>query len=127
MKSIEYLKTVKTYRNIDSDYQLAKYLGMTTGTVSNYMSGNRIMDNETCLKIADALDMTNPLPIIMAADLDRAERLGKRSYWEKISPKLFGGAATAALSYALVNNFVTANPEIARLAGRLTSTILTLC
>ncbi|MGF7186988.1 transcriptional regulator with XRE-family HTH domain [Robbsia andropogonis] len=110
MKSAEYLESVKQYCGITSDRELARHLGLGASTVNQYLKGQRIMDNEACLRIAEALNMSNPLPIIIAADMDRAEREGRTSAWERFRPKLFGGTATAALAILMFNNFLNPTP-----------------
>ena len=39
------------------------------------------MDEDTCLKVAVALKLDNPLEILMAAGTDRARKTGKKSIW----------------------------------------------
>jgi plasmid maintenance system antidote protein VapI len=108
MKSAKYLDAVMERHGIKNDRKLAEHLGIAQNTVSNYRTGKRIMDNETCLRVAAALDMDNPLPIIMAADIDRAEKAGQKSLWEVFSPKMAG--LSAALVFGVVTNFVTPSP-----------------
>jgi hypothetical protein len=55
------------------------------------------MSNDVCLKIAAELEMDNPLAVIMAADMDRAEKAGERSLWEVFLPKMAGITATLVL------------------------------
>lgn len=87
---------------------LAKHMGWSSGRMSQYRTGKRIMDNELCVRLAMELDMENPLPIIMAADMDRAERAGQRSLWEVFSPRMAHSATTIlVLATAGVTNFVT--------------------
>ncbi|KVD19173.1 Cro/Cl family transcriptional regulator [Burkholderia ubonensis] len=109
MKSAKYLDAVMELHGLKNDRKLAEYLGIAQNTVSNYRTGKRIMDNETCLRVAEALNMDNPLPVIMAADMDRAEKAGEHSVWERFLPKLAGMTLTAAL-FTGVTNFVTPTP-----------------
>ncbi|AIO69964.1 helix-turn-helix family protein [Burkholderia oklahomensis] len=109
MKSAKYLDAVIEQHGLKNDRKLAEYLGIAQNTVSNYRTGKRIMDNETCLRVAEALNMENPLPVIMAADMDRAEKAGEHSMWERFLPKLAGITLTTVL-FAGVTNFVTPTP-----------------
>jgi transcriptional regulator with XRE-family HTH domain len=105
MKSIKYLDALAAQKNLHSDADLARYLGCSKGAISNYRHGNRVMENDLCLRVALELGMDNPLPIIMAADMDRAEKAGQQSLWEVFLPKMAG--ISAAVVFAVVTNFVT--------------------
>ena len=70
------------------------------------------MDNEKCVKIALELDI-DPLKIIMASDLDKAERAGQKSLWDVFMTRTQtakNAGVTASLFLALVTNFVTPTP-----------------
>ncbi|MDH6146091.1 MULTISPECIES: transcriptional regulator [Paraburkholderia] len=108
MKSTKYLDELATRKNLHSDADLARYLGCSKGAISNYRHGNRVMENDLCLRIALELDMDNPLPVIMAADMDRAEKAGQQSLWEIFLPRMAG--ISAALVLGVVTNFVTPSP-----------------
>lgn len=109
MRSEKYLDAVRERHHLKSDTALAEFLGVTQAAISHYRSARRTMDNETCLRIAQALDMADPLPIIMAADLDRAERAGQRSLWEVFSKRMPMHAAPASLAViaAVIGGSVT--------------------
>ncbi|ARK90253.1 helix-turn-helix domain-containing protein [Burkholderia pseudomallei] len=117
MKSAKYLDAVVELHGLKNDRKLAEFLGIAQNTVSNYRTGKRIMDNETCLRVAEALNMENPLPVIMAADMDRAAKAGEHSMWERFLPKLAGMTLMAAL-FAGVTNFVTPTPGNAAAATK---------
>lgn len=108
MKSSKYLDALIEQEGLKNDRALAAFLEVGTNTISQWRSGARSMDHEMCLKVALALQMENPMPIIMAADMDRAERAGQRSLWEVFSPRMAHSAATIlVLATAGVTNFVT--------------------
>ena len=81
MKSVKFLDKVAEVHQLKNDNQIAVFMQWPNGTVSNYRSGRRIMDNEACIALALALEI-DPVEIIRAADMDRAERAGKTSLWE---------------------------------------------
>lgn len=112
MKIEQYLDAVKQRHGLKTDTELGKVLGVRQNAISQYRNGTRTMDNEMCLHLAQLLEMENPLPIIMAADLDRAERAGQRSLWEVFSPRMAHSATAAILVLvaASVTNFVTPSP-----------------
>ncbi|MHA6915876.1 helix-turn-helix domain-containing protein [Ralstonia pseudosolanacearum] len=112
MRIERYLDQAIERRGLKNDRALADELGLVHSAISHYRTGRRSMDNEVCLRLAQLLDMENPMPIIMAADMDRAERAGQRSLWEVFSPRM-ASSATAALLLVLVagvTNFVTPSP-----------------
>ena len=112
MRVEKYLDAAIERHGLKNDTALAKLLGVRQNAVSQYRSGARTMDNEMCLHLAQLLDMENPMPIIMAADMDRAERAGQRSLWEVFSPRMaHSGLVALLLTLGLgVTNFVTPTP-----------------
>ncbi|MBB3016886.1 helix-turn-helix domain-containing protein [Cupriavidus alkaliphilus] len=119
MRIDKYLDAIKAQRGLKTDTELAEILGVKQNAVSQYRNGKRMPDNEACLRIAQALDMSDPMPVIMAADMDRAERAGQRSLWEVFSRRMAQAAAPATLAVlvASVTNFVT--PSAAQAAPAL--------
>ncbi|KHL05309.1 hypothetical protein KOL72_15315 [Ralstonia sp. B265] len=112
MRVEKFLNDAIARHNLKNDTALAQLLGVSQNAVSQYRSGARTMDNEMCLRLAQLLDMENPMPIIMAADMDRAERAGQRSLWEVFSPRMaHSGPVALLVSLGLgVTNFVTPSP-----------------
>ncbi|AQV97780.1 Cro/Cl family transcriptional regulator [Cupriavidus necator] len=119
MRIEKYLDALMEAQGLRTDKQLAEALGVRPNTVSQWRNGTRTVENEMCLRIAQALDLADPLPVIMAADMDRAERAGQRSLWEVFSRRMAQAAAPATLAVlvASVTNFVT--PSTAQAAPAL--------
>ncbi|WP_439682493.1 HTH cro/C1-type domain-containing protein [Cupriavidus oxalaticus] len=119
MKSVLYLDKLIAAKGLKNDLALANYMGWSSGRMSQYRTGKRIMENETCMQLAIELGMPDPMQIIMAADLDRAEKAGQRSLWEVFSRRMAQAAAPATLAVlvASVTNFVT--PTAAQAAPAL--------
>ncbi len=97
MKSISYLDEAKKVLGIESDYAMAKALGITRSTLSGYRGGN-IMDDFTAAQIAEILEI-DPMIVIAAANAER-EKGERREYWEKISKRL-GGIAAGFLFFSI--------------------------
>lgn len=116
MKIAKYLDAVMASQGLKTDRQLAELLDVKPNTVSQWRSGTRTVENETCLKIAQLLDMQDPLPVIMAADLDRAERAGQKSLWELFSTRMAHSTAVAVLAVG-VAAMATSGKSVARPAG----------
>lgn len=115
VKSVKYLELIKAKHGFNSDRQLAIYLDKTTGTVSQYMTGARVMDDEMCLKIAMELGI-NPIEIVGAACIDRAEKTGQKSLWEVFMMRM-ATTASALLLAICVNLFLTPEAANAATAG----------
>lgn len=112
MRVEKYLDEAIKRHGLKNDRALAEELGLVHSAISHYRTGRRSMDNEVCLRVAQLLDMDNPMQIIMAADMDRAERAGQRSLWEVFSPRMaHSGLVALLVSLGLgVTNFVTPSP-----------------
>ena len=108
MKSVKFLNQVKAKYGLKNDRQLAEHLGVTSGTISQYMNGKRVMDDEACLAVAIQLDI-DPLQIIGAACIDRAEKTGQKSLWEVFMSRT-AMTAGAVLVASGVNLFLTPSP-----------------
>jgi transcriptional regulator with XRE-family HTH domain len=78
--TIEFLDAVKEKLGIESDYGLAKRLGFSLSTVSNYRTGRRILDDDAALIVAQALDV-HPFNVIAAVNAERAKTPEMRARW----------------------------------------------
>lgn len=108
VKSVKYLEAVKVKYNLKNDRQLALHMSMGSNTISQYMNGKRIMDEEACLAVAMTLeyDEHQTMQVMMAAGMDRAEKAGQKSLWSVFSERMAATAATALLAVG-VNLFLT--------------------
>jgi hypothetical protein len=106
MKSVKFLDQAIEKHGLKNDLALAKKLGWSSGKISQYRSAKRFMDNEACVALALCLEC-DPLPIIMAADMDRAERAGQHSLWEVFTQRM----AIAGSALLVVNLFLTPTPS----------------
>ena len=55
MKAAEWIDKVKAARGWTSDYKVAKELGFTPNTISNYRANGTLMDEAIAIKVAGAL------------------------------------------------------------------------
>lgn len=109
MKSVRYLDEVMKRHNLKNDRQLALHLKWNPSIVHQYRTGKRVMEEEKCLQIARELDMENPLPIIAAAGIDRAEKTGQKSLWEVFTKATSLSPLAVALMVG-VTTIVTPSP-----------------
>jgi DNA-binding transcriptional regulator YdaS (Cro superfamily) len=116
MKSIKYLEELSKITGIN-DSELAKLLGVSQGYVSNLRAGRRVMDDETCLAIARRLEI-NPMKIIGAACIDRAEKAGKSSLWEVFTQRT-ATTASVVLTVFLLLTFVTEPQTLAQNGSKI--------
>lgn len=110
MKSAQYLDQVKAKLGLHADKELAEYFQVTKAAISQYKSGTRIMENEMCLAVALALEI-DPLRVIMAADIDRAERSGQKSLWAVFSQRMGAVAASTVMAFGVTGFLTTGNAE----------------
>lgn len=105
MRIEKYLEDVMQKRQFRRDKELADWLGVSAAAISQYRAGVRSMDNEKCVKMALELDV-DPLSVIMATDMDKAERAGQQSLWTVFSQRMATTAASAFI-VAGVSLFLT--------------------
>lgn len=110
MKSVKYIDQVRAKHGLKTDAEVAELLGISRGAVSHYSTGRRIMDEETCLAVALALEL-NPMEVMMAAGIDRAEKAGQQSLWSVFSQRMAATAATVAIASAVTLFLTPQNAE----------------
>lgn len=80
MDTLEYLAACKKRLGIESDYALAKALGVSQTGISNYRTGRSRIDDNVALTIAQILGV-NPLVVIAQANAERARTPELRAKW----------------------------------------------
>lgn len=83
MNTIEYMAALKKRLGIDSDYALAKALGVTKQTVSRYAKGIGQFDDEVARRVASILEM-HPGLVMLDMHRERAKTPEDRSIWLEI-------------------------------------------
>lgn len=121
MRIEKYLDQVMQKNGYKRDKQLAEWLGVTATAVCNYRSGDRSMDNEKCIKVALELDI-DPMKVIMATDMDKADRSGQESLWKVFSQRMAATAASAVLAAGVTLFLTPQNAEAAPLQARFNAT-----
>lgn len=95
MESKKYLISALNSLQLN-DSKSAAYFGVTRGTMSRYRSGERIMDAQMAVKVAEVLGL-DPLKIIISCEKERAAA-DKKSFWDRQEKLRFGAAANIFLS-----------------------------
>jgi len=95
MKStVQWLAEVKRQHQIESDYALAKLLGVTRQAVSGLVNGHSAMDTYTAAKVAELVNV-DPMKVIASAEAERARNDEKRTFWRKLAACVVLGTAAA--------------------------------
>ena len=101
MKSTQqYLDEIKERLGVESDYALAKALGMTRASVSSYRCGRTFPDDMACAKIAEILGC-EPMEVIAATNYQRSKTDDARALWESIWGKAAGAIALSLTACAV--------------------------
>lgn len=87
MKAAEWIDRVKTARNWESDYRVAKELGFKANTISMYRTRGGPMDEDIAIKVAHALGM-DPAGIVIDQAAERSKSPELRSTLAKIAAPL---------------------------------------
>lgn len=96
MKSTrQYLADLKAKYQISKNRELAKLIDVKEATVSRYMSGDRVIDNTTALKIAQLLEIDEAI-VIAQANFERESGENKKR-WNDYLVKLGGMTASILL------------------------------
>ncbi len=105
-KTITYLDDAMEKLGLENDNQIATWLGVTRASVCHWRKGKSILDDYSCLKIADVLGI-DPMEIITAANIEREKKEQKRKVWEEFSRRR--GWAAVLFIFVISNSY-----EIAR-------------
>ena len=102
MKTLEYCVALKRRLNITSDYELAKRLGVSKTTISNYTTGRRAFDVSIAARVAEMLEL-DPMKVIADMELERGTN---DALWSRIAKKV----ALVMLTTAAGGQLVTPAP-----------------
>lgn len=64
MKAADWIDQVKEAKGWASDYRVAKELGLSKNTISNYRGGTRTLDDETAARVAEVLGLEPHIIVI---------------------------------------------------------------
>ena len=111
MKTYEYFDAVKQRLSVDSDYELAKRLGVKNGPLCQMRKGERAIPLDVAFKIAITLELD---PAVVVADLEaqRERNEERRAFWSGFLSRAAAVAAlvcTLALSYSGISAKEAAN------------------
>ena len=82
MKSTEWLEEAKKKLKIESDYKLAKIIGIGNAAIANIRKRESGLDNYAASRLEDILEL-EPMTIIIDMEIQKAKSEEKKKYWEK--------------------------------------------
>jgi transcriptional regulator with XRE-family HTH domain len=82
MKTAEYLDLVLKERAKGVNAQLARLLGVHRAAITNYQTGDRVMDDYTAARVAEVLGI-DEIEVIAQANAEREKDPEKRAFWEE--------------------------------------------
>ena len=95
----QYIDLAKKNAGVESDYKLAKVLGVDPRVISHIRHGRAFTD-EMVFKIAE-LAGVNPAEIIAAVHAEKEKDKEKRKWWRETFEKVHGTAAAVMLAVML--------------------------
>ena len=78
------LDEVRKAKSIESDYKLAKLLGVRTQTISNYRNGHAQMNDEIALRTATMIGRA-PGPLLAQLAAERAKNPEVAKVWREVA------------------------------------------
>lgn len=82
MKATEWLNKAKQKLKIESDYELAKIIGIGTAAIANIKKRESGMDNYIASRIEDILELEK-MTVIIDMEIQKAKSEKKKRYWKK--------------------------------------------
>lgn len=110
--TIELLDLLKTRHGWDSDYRVAKEIGVTKQAVSYWRNGMGSFGNSESIRIARLLNF-DPAYVMACANHDRAKSDDERQVWERIARAVAAGVC----GVALIGGSLVASPAAQALDG----------
>ena len=95
--TIEYLDAIKTKTGAPSDYAIAKLLGISRASVSNYRNGHTYFDDDICVKVASLLDV-DPIEVVINVHAERSTNVLVKSSFMEVLKQIRGVAAMCLLA-----------------------------
>lgn len=108
----EFLEGVKATYGLTSDYKLAKFLGISTASISRLMQKKDFLGDENAIKVANLLKIA-PAYVLSCVHFERAKKAEEKAVWQSIIEKFGGLAASVLLGVALFS----AAPDFASAQG----------
>jgi hypothetical protein len=103
----ELIDRYKVAIKVDSDYALAKALGLRPNRISNYRTGISHADDKTAVMLATVLHL-DPMETIARINMDRATDKADKAFWQK-----FAGSTAVLMLLLGIGLHAEASPALA--------------
>ncbi|MEO4030537.1 hypothetical protein ABH313_21125 [Chromobacterium vaccinii] len=111
--SVDYLQDAIEKLGDMSQNKKAEKMGLNGNTLSQYMTGTRIMDDYACIMVAQVLGIDG-MEVIAAAQMEREKNLDKKAFWEDFRKKLGVKLGIVGLAVALMMGSLTPDRAYAK-------------
>lgn len=108
MKAAAWIDKVKAARGWESDYRVAKELGISRNTISNYRTKTPTLDEDTAEKLAAALGI-DPAGIIIDQVAERSKNAATRATLSRMASQL---CILCKVTEAAVHKFTESLPAL---------------
>ena len=116
MTTNEFLDAVKNHHKLPSGYALAKFLGRTKSSISQYRTKPQYLDDELAIKVADLLKL-DPGYVLSSIHAERAKRPEVKKAWEHVAHMLQRSRrAAAAIFVGFFAFFLSGTPQTSHAA-----------
>lgn len=97
MDTLAYVDAIKKRHGVNSDYAVAKLIGIETQVLSNWRAERSRMDSWACYRVAELLEID---PQIVIANIERAKAKSpkKIEYWESWLRRAGAAVSTILIS-----------------------------
>jgi len=82
MEATDWLDKAKQKLKVDSDYKLAKVIGIGNAAIANIRKRKSGMDNYVASRLEDILELER-MTIIIDMEIQKAKTEEKRKYWKR--------------------------------------------
>jgi len=82
MEATEWLDKAKQKLKVESDYKLAKIIGIGNAAIANIRRRKSGMDNYVASRLEDILELER-MTVIIDIEIQKAKTEEKRKYWKK--------------------------------------------
>lgn len=116
------LSRAKAGAGIDSDYRLAKVIGISHQSITGYRTKNTL-PNERVIEELCALSGDDPDLIAAQIQAARSQTEDARALWQRVAARLMMAAPTAILSVIFAMGLIAAPSDVARAGAAYVSQI----
>ena len=103
MKAYQWIERLKIAKGWESDYRVAKELGLTRGAISRYRNTDGGLDEDVCIHVAELLEL-RPAEVLLDQMRERSKSAAAKDAIGEVLRKIGGGAASILLAAGLVGS-----------------------